>query len=44
LSNNQIYAIIKNGIIVLQGGCPLFYIEWGWCLWTRKRRKTRICL
>ena len=22
---------------MLQGGWPLFYIEWGWCWWTRNR-------
>ena len=25
---------IVVGAIVLQGGWPLFYIEWRWCLWT----------
>lgn len=25
---------IVSRAIVLQGGWPLFYIEWGWCWWT----------
>ena len=27
---------------VLQGGWPLFYIEWGWCWWTRNRLTSKI--
>ena len=29
------YDTLPPRTTVLQGGWPLFYIEWGWCWWTR---------